>query len=120
MQCVPAGDWTPAAEVWSAPACYLPSAARGQLTGAAAAEALLREVSEKKLTADRLWAEIISCSDEACEEVPFLCLSVGHPQPVLFVFLLKGNSCSLAALVIPSKRCDSSAECALLGSQTWL
>ena len=65
----PAGDWTPAAEVWSAPACYLPSAARGQLTGAAAAEALLREVSEKKLTADRLWAEIISCSDEACEEV---------------------------------------------------
>ena len=72
----PAGDWSPAAEVWSAPACYLPSAGRGQLTGAAAAEALLREVSEKKLTADRLWAEIISCSDEACEEVRFFCLTL--------------------------------------------
>ncbi len=54
--------------MYSAPACYLPSAARGQLTGAAAAAALLGEVAEKKLTAEQLWAELMSCSEEACEE----------------------------------------------------
>jgi hypothetical protein len=68
------GEWSPAREVYSAPACYLPSAARGQLTGAAAAAALLGEVAEKKLTAERLWAELMSCSEEACVEAraPFL------------------------------------------------
>ena len=62
------GDWTPAAEVWSAPACYLPGAGRGQITGAAAAAALLGEVEEKKLTAERLWAELMTCSELTCEE----------------------------------------------------
>ena len=62
------GDWTPAAEVWSPPACYLPGAGRGQLTGAAAAAALLGEVEEKRLTAERLWAELTSCSELTCEE----------------------------------------------------
>ena len=112
-----AGDWSPASEVWSAPACYLPSAARGQLTGAAAAEALLREVSEKKLTADRLWAEIISCSDEACEEVRFFLPFRRSPAACIACsFFANGSSYSPAAPVMPSKRCNPPAECALLGS----
>lgn len=54
--------------MWSPPACYLPGAGRGQLTGAAAAAALLGEVEEKKLTAERLWAELTTCSELTCEE----------------------------------------------------
>ena len=72
------GDWTPAAEVWSAPACYLPGAGRGQITGAAAAAALLGEVEEKKLTAERLWAELMTCSELTCEEArPHAALALG-------------------------------------------
>ncbi|KAK9821977.1 hypothetical protein WJX81_000051 [Elliptochloris bilobata] len=116
------GDWTPAAEVWSPPACYLPNAGRGQLTGAAAAAALLGEVAEKKLTAERLWAELTSCSDVACEEAPAAAPAVAVPVVAASEEAADDEECTdLFAVSAEEEQAAASGGCdlAVLAAELW-